>query len=29
VVMYPGEFVQGAPNLGSGSSFLQVIQLVR
>ena len=29
VVMYPGEFVQGAPNLGNGSSFLQVIQLVR
>jgi Flp pilus assembly protein TadG len=29
VVMYPGEFVAGAPNLGSGSSFLQVIQLVR
>ena len=29
VLMYPGEFVQGAPNLGSGSSFLQVIQLVR
>ena len=29
VVMYPGEFVQGKPNLGNGSSFLQVIQLVR
>jgi hypothetical protein len=29
VVMYPGEFVQGGPDLGSGSSFLRVIQLVR
>jgi hypothetical protein len=29
VVMYPGAFFQGAPDLGSGSSFLQVIQLVR
>ena len=29
VLMYPGEFVQGAPNLGTGSSFLQFIQLVR
>jgi cytochrome c-type biogenesis protein CcmH/NrfF len=29
VVMYPGQFVQGPPNLGNGSSFLQVIRLVR
>ena len=29
VVMYPGEFVPAAPNLGSASSFLHVIQLVR
>jgi hypothetical protein len=29
VMRYPGEFFTGASNLGSGSSFLQVIQLVR
>jgi len=29
LVMLPGEFVLGTPSLGSGSSFLQVIQLVR
>ena len=29
VLRYPGDFVQGSPDLGNGSSFLQVIQLVR
>jgi hypothetical protein len=29
VVMYPGEFVQGPPNVNSGASFLTSIQLIR